>query len=435
MRSIKLFAVACVLAVLLAWASAHCSSTATADSALPVHPPTYLRITESRYVWLQRTMEGFRQSGQPMVASSSLGWEAAENSDDPGLYYIVPAVARRFGLSLEHSVDLLLTLIVVLATFVGLSGFYYRYKSSPSRLISTVALIGIGCGSLIRGDIYVLQAAVPIALVPWIMQFVRGRTLRPHWVPFLLATGLVAGCSHVIRSHSGTAILLLSISLLVFWFRGSRTRRALAVLVLMVGTMVPVIYMTRVLAQRDRFLLSVRPDYYALTGTHPFWHSVYIGFAFIKNDVVPQYADLVASNAVQGIAPGTRYVSLEYERILRRQVWIIAKTRPWFVFETLIAKAAVCAVAIALFANFGLLAAFFYPKQWEIELSFWTAIIFDAMFAILVMPKVAYMLGLMAMSTLYAVLSINEAVNRGAWARVINTVRARRHTQAGGLMC
>ena len=74
---------------------------------------------------------------------------------------------------------------------------------------------------------------------------------------------------------------------------------------------------------------------------------------------------------------------------------------------TFFAKIGILLMYLVIFANVGLVAAFFYPKPWQIECAFWGALATSSLFSILVLPTIEYSLGFIAFATLYGIVSIN----------------------------
>ena len=152
------------------------------------------------------------------------------------------------------------------------------------------------------------------------------------------------------------------------------------------------------------------PDYPTVLPAHAFWHSAYIGFGYLSNEVVTSYNDQVAYDKVQSLVPGTLYESPEYQHILRRQVWLLVRQHPQLVLYTLAAKLGVICSMFLVFANVGLIAVKRVRKPLGLELPFWTGIVFNALFGILVIPSVAYLLGFITFATLYGAVSVDCAL-------------------------
>jgi len=145
---------------------------------------------------------------------------------------------------------------------------------------------------------------------------------------------------------------------------------------------------------------------------------VYIGLGFVQNPYVPAYEDGVGFRKAHSIDPTVINCSPEYENILRREVFRLARNHPQFIVTNLAAKAGVVLFYLLICANMGLLAAFCYPKGWVLESAFWMAMGFDLLFGLLVVPEFSYLLGLMAFAVMYGIFSIGHAVENGALRRL-----------------
>jgi hypothetical protein len=63
----------------------------------------------------------------------------------------------------------------------------------------------------------------------------------------------------------------------------------------LVGFVLPLLYMQHVMDTRDAFLKAHQPNYHPVLRQHPFWHTVYIGLGYLSNDYGLAYKDIVAA--------------------------------------------------------------------------------------------------------------------------------------------
>jgi hypothetical protein len=131
---------------------------------------------------------------------------------------------------------------------------------------------------------------------------------------------------------------VLFLALLFFEFRVPVRKRALVVVLLIAGFVVPVVYFHVLVSRRDAVLEKLEPGYKPVVSHDPFWHNVYGGLGYLNNDYGLKNLDQTVKDKARAIQPGVEYVSPEYERILRTEVFRIAKAHPRFIFETLVAK-------------------------------------------------------------------------------------------------
>src|SRR5205823_5534290 len=90
---------------------------------------------------------------------------------------------------------------------------------------------------------------------------------------------------------------------------------------------------------------------------HPFWHSIYIGLGYLRNSDVPEYRDEVGFAKVQALRPEVAYPSTEYEQVLKRETFNLAKRRPFLILANLLVKFLVVSLFCLCAANVGLYAA------------------------------------------------------------------------------
>jgi hypothetical protein len=375
-------------------------------------PHSRIGMMPARYSQLLRSLAGYKMTGVPLLASQGKTI-APVASDDLGLYYVVPLEARALRLSLSESIDLFFLAVLLLSALSGTIGFWLLARNLLGRIVAIAGLFALLLISCWIGDVYIVQSCVIIGVVPWGLYLVRRTENRCVLLIFLFLSGMAVGVANAIRSHAGTAVaiflaLLVGLRIALGW----KPKVAL-ISALLVGVLLPQIYLSRVVSYRDAYL---KEQGITVAGgrQHPFWHSVYIGFGFLSNPYVPGYRDEVAAEKVCSIAPETSYLSARYEEILREQVWQLIRRHPIFSLTTAFAKLGVVLLFFLVSANVGLLAAWLYPKGWELEFALWAAIAFESLFGVLVIPNVPYLLGLIAFSGLYGIISIQHAIEVGA---------------------
>jgi hypothetical protein len=102
---------------------------------------------------------------------------------------------------------------------------------------------------------------------------------------------------------------------------------------------------------------------------------------------------------------------------LKWEVLRIVREDPFFVVRTVAAKAGVVMLYLLAFANVGLVAAARWRKQWPIDLAFWSAMAASCIFALVAEPRTSFLMGFIAMATLYGVVSVNHAIDPSALER------------------
>lgn len=366
-----------------------------------------------RFANLEEALEGYRRTGVSLVAYDGQRYVPASRTDDAGIDYLIPKMARGLGLDLVGSLKLFLLLLVLSSAAAGLSALFLTFSDWISRTVVILCVLPLVFISYEAKDLYAIQSAVVVGVVPWVLYLVKNSKSRFGMEVFLLLVGLGTGISDLLRASSGIGVAIFAGCIVLFSSGRKLSGRLLLVAALLVGAVIPRLYFIHLLHSRDTYLYRHDPGYLPTSGTHPFWHSVYIGFGFLSNPYVSAYKDEVAVQTVCSISPQAGYVSAEYEAVLKRQVWRLIREDPEFMFQTLGAKLGVIGLFLILFAHLGLPSAFWYPKAWPVELGFWCALGFNALFGILVVPHYPYLLGYIAFAVLYGIYSICHAIDCG----------------------
>ena len=337
----------------------------------------------------------------------------AEHGDDAGLFLFVPAIARYSRTGLARSIDLFLGVSIGFSAVVGITGIFFLFRHPLSRVLGTGGIIGLVPLLIHCGDVYVVQACVVISCVPWLL-YSFGSAVGARYA--LLVTGLTGVCAGIVnfvRGQAGTPVLLF-IGVLILYSAATNLwrTRALYFAILAAGFLLPWIYFHSLLQTRNRFLDACSASQTQRSGQHVFWHSVYIGFGFLSNDVVPAYKDEMAAARVHAISPTAVYLTPEYERVLRHEVFQLIREHPSLVLWTLSAKLGVILVLFLIAANIGVPSSILYPKGPAVELAFLLALGFSCLPGLLVVPYVRYLLGFFALGILYGVVSIDFALEQ-----------------------
>jgi len=396
-------------------------------------PATLFTLMPARYQQLRRALEGFQRTGVPLVAFDGNSYYGAGFSDDLGEYYLIPKLASFLDMRLPTAVDVFLGAILCVSFLVGFVGFIFLFRSGLSRTVALIGLLLLFRVSFREGDVYVVLSSTAVALVPWLLYFVKRGFVDGWFVTFASGAGLCAGFANLIRSHSGTGFMLFMAIAVLFALRCRWRSRILLIAVTAAACALPSLYFHTLRDRRDAYLNAMQPARPPIQEQHSFWHSVYIGFGFLGNEMVPAYSDEVAANKVAALSPGAHYLSVEYEEVLKNEVFSLIRHHFSFVVLTLAAKMGVICFALLLSANVGLLAAALYPKSWSIEVAFWAAIAFSSLFGLLVIPHPRYLLGFMAFATLYGVVSVDHALETRANRQVEEVpLRWQRRTACAG---
>ena len=367
-------------------------------------------IMPSRYQQLVDAVQGYQQTGVPLIATHGTRLYPAGFADDSGIYYFIPKLVSWFGLTVERAIDVFFVGTAVFAIIVGLSGLFLLYQQRNQRLVALFVLLAASFIAFHNGDVYIISFFTAIAILPWVL--LAFRVYENSASPYLIlpASSFFIVLSNTIRNHSGTGILVFMV--ILWFFMKTRLKHKATILLLMViAALLPHLFFSHIISVRNEFLKQQDSAIETSDGQHPFWHSVYIGLGFIDNPYVDTYLDEVAIEKVKSIDPSARFLSPEYSNILRHETFRIIREHPKFFVVNIAAKAGVVTLYFILFVNVGLFAAYFYRKPLSIDLAFWSGIFMNSLFGFAVVPYTNYLLGFIAFASLYGIVSINYGLN------------------------
>ncbi|MCX6646732.1 MAG: hypothetical protein NTY09_10300, partial [bacterium] len=368
-------------------------------------------LMESRYIDLQQVLEGYNRTGVPLVAVESGKLAAAAPADDIGIFYFIPEIVRHLHVSLDQGITIFFLGIIAISFLAGLIGCFLWLKKPIMR---GLAIFGLGCTWFLMFfmieeiGVYAICACTVVLVVPLFMYFIKQNRFGAGFYIFLAFTGLAMGLAHIIRAHSGTSTVILIFA--IIWF--SRTYplkiKLFASGVMIIFMLIPSIFLNALISQRDTYLAKEIPGYVSVPASHTFWHQVYICMGYIQpNKYGIVLGDIAGFNKAREIDPNVVYRSAHYSEILKGEVLRIASEDPGFIAKLLFLKTAKMLLVLIMCANIGLIAMVLRPKPLNIELGFWLAIGFGALFGILTLPWVGYILSFIAMCMMYAIASVD----------------------------
>lgn len=377
-----------------------------------------MEIMASRYISLQQTMEAYRKTGVSLIEIKNGNYTVAAVGDDLGASYIIPKLSLFLNLPVETSYYYFFLAVILIANAVGLIGFFLIYKRWLSRLIILIAIYLLTLITFRQDALYTVFTSTAIGIVPLFLYFAKRNTLDYKFYFFLFTSGVLITFSHYIRAYSSFGVLLFMLIIISMHLKVSRTNKSYLISTIILGILIPALTFNSVITKRDHFLKSNDPQMAQPINAHVFWHNVYIGLGFLNfsNGFKINYQDLDAINKVKRLYPDVNLYlhPNQYEKILKNEVLRLLRTKPTMALMTVFAKFGVIIFFIVLYANIGLICAWFLPKDKTYEFAFWVGILFNSSFGIIVYPMESYLLGLFAMATLYGIVSINEVFERNS---------------------
>lgn len=378
-----------------------------------------MEVMPCQYQMLHEALSGYGKTGVPLVAFDGNVLKPAGMGDDIGLYYFVPKISHVLDISLDQSINFILIGVILVSLSLGVIGSFLYFRRRAMKWLAVVELILLALVSYFVNGIYVILSAIVIAIIPLFLYFSEQRRMSTFFIIFLFFAGLTISVTHHFRSHGGTGVLIfmtimLCISIQIHW-----RQKFILILLLMVSVSAPMIYFDNIMKQRDVYLTQNGSIYDPFTRGHAFWHSVYIGFGFLSNEYGITYKDEIGIEKVRSISPKTRYLSQEYEVIIRDEVFSLMKKHPLFATQTIFAKLGVIIFYFLIFGNVGLIAVTLHRKTWQLEIAFFSAMMFNSLFGILVIPDYRYLMGFIAFATLYGIIGIDDAIEHSTWKKII----------------
>jgi hypothetical protein len=363
-------------------------------------------IMRSRYEDLEQTLAGYSLSKTPLVAFDGKHFVPAGFSDDPGLYFFLPAIGRVLQKSLDQSITIFYLSILGLAYVLGSVGFVLILAGWPNRIVAIVWLLFLTALVYKIGDLYIVEFALPVSLVPWILWWAgRAGKMSLAFNVFLFVVGALIASAEFIRLTSGPPVLAFTVILLMFYVPLNRKSKIMSLSVLLVGFVLPRTYFGYLTSRRDAFIRSHSPGLQMTLHRNVFWHSAYMGLGFLRNSYVQGSCDDFNKEKVRSVNSDAAYLSPEYDAILKAETLAVVRQHPMFVIFTVAAKLGIVISVVLVFANVGFFVARRRQKFWHLQLAFWVAIALSAAPLAVVVPLKLYLVGLMSFSTVYGIIA------------------------------
>jgi len=392
------------------------------DASLLRHKvPTHFRLMASRYAQIVQAARGKNCTGTATVAFNGHNYTQAGMSDDPGIAQLIPNISSLLGTSLGATFDISVLAIIFIGLLIGYAGFWVSYPDQRLRLAGAAVFLLLGLAEAKVADVYIFQISPLIAGIPWVLYFaLRGRSIALYVSASLLAFC----CSWCSLVRVGTTSICMAFLVTLFIGR-CRVPKVFLPLLLILFASVPCMLIERHLIDRRDTLLAGLGETATAMNTHPLWHNVYAGLGFVPNSEVGAFSDTFAMEKVRSIDPTVPYTSPQYEAILRREVLRIAEHKPELLIENLAAKSGIV-ILCAFILLYPARRLLFSEKEvlW-LDAAFVLAIGLSAMNAILVVPKVPYMLTFFCLTLLYSSIKLCRGRFLSRWN---NTTMVQRST-------
>jgi hypothetical protein len=375
-----------------------------------------MHIMPTRYNSLISILAGYKKTGVPLVGyfPENGGTFLASCSDDQGIYYFIPFIAKHFSISINASLLLFWATLLLVSFIIGITFLFMTFKKWPERVYIVLGSLFLYNTTCKLGDAYMMFTITVYLVVPLCL-FLADREFKSQNDIFsgicFFASGIITGLSNYIRGSSGTGVVLFVLSILIFYCKASVKRKISFLLLIVVGLSLPVVFFHAMINKRNEFLLSVNKNYVPPVNGHVFWHNVYLGFSFCKNDQIKGFIDQIASEKVKSINPDVVYCSKEYEDIIRTETFKFVREHKHLAVKTIADKTFNLITIFIKYMNIGLVLLLFprlFLKKFTIHAAFIGALAFNLLFGILVLPEPQYVLGFIAFSSLYGIFCFSQ---------------------------
>lgn len=269
--------------------------------------PTWFQFMGSRYETCVQIVNGSRVPGAAPI-------------DNTALLVAVPVLSKALHLSVAGAYDLILGSCLVLSTLIGALAVR---KWDARIVLYFFAAVGL---TALASDAYAFQAFPAIAGIPWLIRFSR------DWKRFAVTAILVAfaaGICDLMRYRAATPYMVMLVAMAFVYF--AKFRAVMLTLVVLLSSYLPGAWFYR---------------HYPLS--HPMWHNIYIGLGWVHNSEVSEYRDEVGGDKVRSIDPKVVYCGPEYETILRREIFRIAREKPWIIAVNVVGKLTTLVLMLAI---------------------------------------------------------------------------------------
>ena len=183
----------------------------------------FFQIMPCRYSGLENTLKGYDLTNVQLIAYDDRCFVSAKEvfspsglSDNIGSYYFIPKLVQLTGIELEIAIQLVYSGFVFLAFLSAAIAIWLFFQSLSGKLIGIMALVLLSLIMAGIGDYYIFAGAIPMAIVPWLIYILKKPPINVKYLYlFFFLMGIIISVGHLIRSHSGTDVLIfILISLL-----------------------------------------------------------------------------------------------------------------------------------------------------------------------------------------------------------------------------
>lgn len=383
-----------------------------------------MKLMPCRLDFLRATYYGFLKTFIPLVKQEqgmllptfqpTGTYIYCSSADDIGMYVIIPKLAYYANVSFETALSLFFYTVLLLPACIGWLGIMLVFRSLPQRIISTIIYGLLIKMALHANDVYLWYYACNVAFIPWIIYFFQNQHSSIKFLSFFsFALGFCINLAHWMRGYSGFGTLIF-FSIMAYKKYGiSKKGFTLLALPLLGGLLISHAYFTFEQYRASSYYQNTLHIQYPVATYHPFWHTIFLGFAFLKShEYQIEWNDQFALQHAKKVNSTLNENDPQaYEATLRSEVLHILFHRTKFFMMTLFAKLGILLFYLLKYINLGLMCAYLRRKPFFLDAAFCATACFYAIFPLIAIPiYIEYALGFIVICALYGLISINYAL-------------------------
>jgi len=365
---------------------------------------------------LENTLIGFKTTGILLIEKDIKLIPSASGLDDVGSFVFIPLISNNFKLSINHGIDIFYSVVTLFAFILG-SFFLVNFLDTPfARFYGIVMEFFIFFESWKCGDVYVIAPSLVSFIIPIFFYLFCKKLNYKIIYSFLFLCGITLSSANYIRTHSGTGILIFIILFILLNKNILFSKKLFSIIFLFLGYLSITLYFNHIIEKRDSYLQSVEEKYKPRFKSHFFWFPTYLGLGFLDNNYGIKWNDSIGVAKLNSL--DKRYKSIFdcdslSEHLLKQEFFKILINDPKFVVYTFFSKLGIIILHFIIAVNIGLYYLVKKRLSLKLYLVFISTIIFYSLYGLIGYPLTSYLLGFMAISSLFSVFlfSLNNLNN------------------------
>lgn len=346
-----------------------------------------------RYSAVINTLSGYLKTNTWLVGFDGGKYMPAGNSDDVGIFYLVPKLVSMFGVDIDAAFRLYYLLTTGVPLLLGLAGFWLYFQNKTHMVFAFFWTAVLGFLSFHYQGVCIMPIGVTLGTIPLWLAFTKERTFSIRLLVLSLFTGIFIGVAHFIRFFSGFPVLLFVFVVIALYLNTPWRLKSTLILTTLFGLSLPFFFFHSLMAKRDHFLKQAGADISVGQKHHVFWHTAYVGLGFLSNPYGLAFDDRCATEYVKTVAPESQYRVIDSERVLKKGVFSIIKDHPYFVVKTIFAKLGIYLMYLLVFLNVEFFNFMRKPVDSALDTGLWAGAGASALYGFVAVPDLSYSLG------------------------------------------